>query len=133
MIKLVGLSISGIPANLCPVSGEATLRGLILRTWATLRTEVSKDNHRFFALLDGATLNGSCELIFAVERSCLASEAETLFPCDLCNGPARRQIAFQNPMVWLMVSRFPYWLHVPEMSRLFDRLMQRSDNVLISE
>lgn len=80
-------------------SSHPNFSNMILRTWTALWTEVSQHNHRLLALLDGPALNSGDEVVFAVERACLACEAETLFACDLRDGSAGCQVALQDSMI----------------------------------
>lgn len=94
MIKLVGLSISGIPDECLSARHPRNIASI--RTRTALRAEITQDDHSFLTLLDGATFNRGDELVFRVKAACLAGKSETLLASDLSHGPARRQIAFQD-------------------------------------
>ena len=103
MIKLVGLSISGMPgakwfgqsAAKVAVRHRAVKRGG-KRTGTALRAEVAEDGNGLLALLERPIFDGLDKFIFRVEGARLACEAETLLACDLGDRTTWREAAPQN-------------------------------------
>ena len=99
MIRLVGFNISGMPVASC--QRASTSRRKIGRslTRSTLRPEVPQDDDSLLALPDRPTLDCAHEIILAIERTGLSSEAETFLARDLRNGPTWREITTEDAVI----------------------------------
>jgi hypothetical protein len=64
---------------------------------AALGSEITKDDDRLLALLDGAALDGRDHLVLGVKDAGLALEEQALLPRDLGNCAAGRKVAPENP------------------------------------
>ena len=137
MIRLVGLSISGMPGlRLARPLPPPQIHGDEKRTGPALRSEIPENDDRLLALLDRAALDRTDKVILGVKGTCFTSETEALFSSDLRDGAPRRQVSFQDP-AWrtpLSASRAGSKVRrehdTPDMACGLDRLIQRSDNVL---
>ena len=143
MIKLVGLSISGMPgakwfgqsAAKVAVRHRAVKRGG-KRTGTSLRAKVAEDGNGLLALLERPVFDGLDEFIFGVEGSRLAGEAEPLLACDLGNRTTRREATPQNTASRHTVrqwTRSRTETSLPQVPSLLDRLLERADNVLFGK
>jgi hypothetical protein len=93
IIKLVGLSISGIPGGAILVSDE--YKFVICKyTGTALWTKVSQDSDRLFPLLDGTALDSFDEFVFRVERASFPCKSEPLLACNFSNSTSRGKVAF---------------------------------------
>lgn len=87
MMRLVGLSISGMPARGLVARTGGMREG---RTGATLGAEVPQNHNGLLTALDRPALDRREKVLLRVERARLASETEALLARYLRDGTARR-------------------------------------------
>jgi hypothetical protein len=89
MIRLVGFSISGIPAGWVKVESKRKKKKRKNSTWTAFWTEIAQDDDGFFALWDRPGFHGFDERIFRVKRASAACESESFLSSDLCYRTSR--------------------------------------------
>jgi hypothetical protein len=96
MIKLVGFSISGIPAK-TPSKAQTCCQKVLTRT--AFRAKIPQNSNSLLTLFDGAGFYGGHEIGFCIENSCFPCKAQPFFTSNFGNGTSGGEISLQYPVI----------------------------------
>jgi hypothetical protein len=100
IIKLVGLSISGIPIRIHQNINFIQNQHHQMHTRSTLRSQIPQHNNSLLSLFNLASFDGVYEFLFAVEYACFSCEGETFFTRYFGYCAAWGEVAAEDSVGW---------------------------------